>query len=79
MKPQAKAAKGLKLIKDAIVDCLEQHKQGVHNATVASELGLTTDPGKFTRTLSWVMLQLLERDNRIRSKGKGRARAYFSM
>ncbi len=79
MKPQDKAAKGLELIEESILDCLEQHKEGVGNAAVASELGLQATPDKFTTTLSWVLLQLLERKNQTRSKGKGRARVYFSV
>jgi len=79
MKPQDKAAKGLELIKEAILDCLEQHKEGIGNAAIASELGLQAGPKKFTRTLSWILLQQLVREKRTRSKGKGRARVYFSV
>jgi hypothetical protein len=56
MKPQEKAQKGLELIMESILDCLEQHKDGIANAKVAIALGLQADPKKFTKTLSWVVL-----------------------
>jgi hypothetical protein len=79
MRPRDKAAKGFELIKESILECLEQHEEGIGNANVATELGLHADPDKFTRTLSWVLLQLLELEHRTRSEGKGRARVYFSV
>lgn len=65
MKPQEKAAKGIELIKQSIVDYLEQHRNGVRNSEIGRELGLHRDPNKFTRTFSRQLLEELIHEGRI--------------
>ncbi len=77
MTPQEKAAKGLELLKESILAYLEQHGGGVKNCQIARELGLQAEPDRFTRTLSWVLLELLLREQRIRTTGRRSTRLFF--
>ena len=81
MNAQQKAAKGLRLIQESILDFLKQHKKehkrGISNAHICRELGLQQDPSKFTTTLSWAILELLVLRGHARSRGKRSKKVYF--
>ena len=79
MTPQEKAATGIGLIKEAILECLAVNEGGIGNAAIASKLGLQADPTKFTRMPTWNVLQQLEVDGQVRSEGNGKRRVYFAV
>ncbi len=80
MTPQQKAAKGLELINESIVDYLKQENGGVRKSTIGRELGLLgPEEGKFTRVFICSQVPWLEREGRIRSEVRGNARLFFPL
>ena len=72
------AQQGLTLIKDAIVDYIREHPNGVTNAAIARDLRIESDyEGGHHSYLSWSVLGLLLREGRIHYEGKGRSKLYF--
>ncbi len=78
MTPQQKAAAGLANIKDAIVDYLAQHPDGVQHSQIVSDLGLESDyEGKQKNYLSWSAIGLLLAERRVRYERRGSTKLYF--
>jgi hypothetical protein len=79
MTPQEKAAMGRKLIKEAVVDYLAIHRDGVTRSDISNALGLLGEPNIFTRTLVKEVLETLEREQRLRceARAKGRTRYIY--
>lgn len=60
------AHEGLKLIKVAILECLQKHPQGIGNSDIAKELKLESDfLGKQKNYLTYSVLGLLLKENKI--------------
>jgi hypothetical protein len=69
-----KAQIGLKLLKDSVEEFAEANPQGITNSDCAHYLGLQSDnEGKQQDYLTYSLIGLLLRENRLRSeKGRGR-------
>ena len=75
MNPAEKAQNGLKLLKEAILELLEQNADGLTNAKIAKMLDIKSDyQGVQKDYLSWSILGLLLNEGKIKRK----ARLYFS-
>jgi len=60
------AAEGLKLIKEAILECLKNHPEGIGNSEIAKELNLESDfQGKQKNYITYSVLGLLLKENKI--------------
>ena len=78
MTPQQQAAAGLTHLKDAIVDYLAQHPDGVRHSQIVTDLGLQSDfEGKQKNYLSWSVVGLLIAERRVRYERRGSAKIYF--
>ena len=74
MTPKDKAQQGLALLKEAIIETLRDHPDGLINAEVADQLEIRSDYlGKQKDYLSWSVLGLLLNDRQIRRE----ERRYF--
>ena len=71
MNPHEKAQQGLSLLKEAILEILASHPEGLQNAQVADLLGLRSDyKGANKDYLSWSVLGLLFNDRRVDRNGR---------
>jgi hypothetical protein len=78
MTPQQKAAAGVAHIKDAILDYLAQHPDGVRHSQIVTDLGLESSyEGKQKNFLSWSVVGLLLAERRVRYERRGSAKIYF--
>jgi hypothetical protein len=69
-----RAQEGLRLLKNAIVESLRNHPEGLTNAQLADQLELRSDYlGKHKGFLTWSVLGLLLNEKQISRKG----RSYF--
>jgi hypothetical protein len=74
---KAKAAMGLALIKEAILDHLEAHSDGLRNADLAHDLGLESDhEGQQKDYLTYSVLGLLLKECQV-EKVKRAAKTYY--
>jgi hypothetical protein len=72
-----KATMGLALIKEAILDHLEAHKEGLRNADLARDLGLESDhDGQQKDYLTYAILGLLLKERRVDNIKRG-AKTYY--
>jgi hypothetical protein len=72
-----KATMGLALIKEAMLDHLEAHKEGLRNADLARDLGLESDhDGQQKDYLTYSILGLLLKECQV-DKVKRGARTYY--
>jgi hypothetical protein len=72
-----KATMGLALIKEAMLDHLEAHKEGLRNADLARDLGLDSDhEGQQKDYLTYSILGLLLKECQV-DKIKRGARTYY--
>lgn len=70
-----KAANGLVLLKEAIVEALHEHSDGLSNAEIAEMLDIRSDyRGSQKDYLSWSVLGLLLNEERVVRRG----RKYFA-
>jgi hypothetical protein len=77
--PEAKAAMGLALIKEAILDYLHNHPNGLRNAEIARNLTLESDhEGKQKDYLTYSILGILLKERRVRKIRTG-SRALYSL
>lgn len=68
---------GLALIKEAILDHLEGHRDGLRNADVAHDLGLESDhEGQQRDYLTYSVLGLLLKERRVEKIKRG-SRIYY--
>ena len=71
MTPEEKAQKGLSLIKEAILDLLDMHLNGLRNCEIATKLNIHSDYlGSNKDFLSWSVLGILLNDKMIVRKDK---------
>ncbi len=77
MNPQEKAATGLKLLKEAIVEYLRAENTAIRQTDLASGLGLNQDPNEFTRIFVRSLAQQLVSEGRIGTATRGTSRVYF--
>lgn len=71
MTPCQKAQQGLALVKQAIIDLIEEHPNGLRNAEIAEKLDLHSDYlGSQKDYLSWSVLGLLLNQGTIVRRGK---------
>ena len=71
MTPEEKAQKGLSLIKEAILDLLAMHLNGLRNCEIATKLNIQSDYlGSNKDFLSWSVLGILLNDKMIVRKEK---------
>jgi hypothetical protein len=76
--PRDKAQKGVQLIKEAILDFLSQHRDGVPHSEIVQQLNLESDfEGNQKNYLSWSVLGLLVNEGRVYYKMGGRRKLYF--
>jgi uncharacterized protein len=72
-----KATMGLALIKEALLDHLEAHKEGLRNADLARDLGLESDhEGQQKDYLTYSILGLLLKECQV-DKVKRGAKTYY--
>jgi hypothetical protein len=75
--PEAKAATGLTLIKEAILDHLSANPDGLRNAKIARDLALQSDhDGKQRDYLTYSVLGILLAEGRVRKIRAGSATLY---
>jgi hypothetical protein len=78
MTPQQKAAAGLVQIKEAILDYLTEHPNGVRHSQIVTDLGLESDfEGKQRNYLSWSVVGLLVGERQVRYERRGKVKIYF--
>ena len=78
MTPQQKAAGGLALVKEAILDYLAEHPDGVRHANIVEDLGLESDyEGKQRNYLSWSTIGILLSEGKVRYERRGSQKYYF--
>lgn len=71
MDSKQKAKQGLALIKEAIIESISNHPEGLTNAELADLLDLRSDYlGKQKDYLPWSVLGLLLNDKQIRRNGR---------
>jgi hypothetical protein len=71
MTPHEKAQQGLSLLKEAILEVLRNHPEGLQNAQIADLLGLRSDyKGANKDYLSWSVLGLLFNNAQVERKGR---------
>jgi hypothetical protein len=68
-----KANQGLIALKEAILEHLAQHPEGIGNSDIARDLGLESDFGGRQRNyLTWSVLGLLSHEKRVVVEKRGR-------
>jgi len=71
MTPHEKAQQGLTLLKEAILEVLGNHPEGLQNAQIADLLGLRSDyKGANKDYLSWSVLGLLFNNAQVDRRGR---------
>ena len=71
MMSKQKAERGLRLVQDAVLDLLSEHREGLTNAQIANELGLQSDyEGHLQGYLSWAVMGLLLSANKVEKRGR---------
>ena len=71
MTPHEKAQRGLSLLKEAVLEVLGNHPEGLQNAQIADLLGLRSDyKGANKDYLSWSVLGLLFNSAQVERKGR---------
>jgi hypothetical protein len=79
MTPREIAVKSLKDLEDAVVQYLDQRKEGSTNAQVTHDLSLESDfEGQQKSYLAYSILGRLISANRVRYEKQGRSKLYFS-
>jgi hypothetical protein len=69
--PHEKAQRGLSLLKEAVLEVLGNHPEGLQNAQIADLLGLRSDyKGANKDYLSWSVLGLLFNSAQVERKGR---------
>jgi len=78
LKVAEKAKAGVNMIKEAILEYLREHPNGVSNAEIVRDLKLESDfEGENHNYLSWSVIGLLVNEGKIRYERRGRSRFYF--
>ena len=78
MTPLEKSRAGLYLLKEAIVDYLVQHPEGLTNIDITRGLELESDfEGGQKNYLSWSILGILLAEKVVRYEKHGKTRHYF--
>jgi len=78
MTPKQKAEAGVRHLKDAILDHITEHPEGVRHAQIVKDLRLQSGyEGKQKNYLSWSIIGLLLADERVRYEGRGRGKTYY--
>ena len=78
MTPQQKAASGLALVKESILDYLAQHPDGVRLSNIVVDLGLESDyESKQRNFFSWSAIGILLSEGKIRYERRGKSKYYF--
>ena len=71
MDAKQKAQQGFSLLKEAILECLREHPEGLGNAQVADALDLHTDyKGGSEDYLTWAVLGMLMNEAKVRRNGR---------
>jgi len=74
-----KAHSGLSLLKQAILEHLTAHPEGLRNVEIAEALGLRSDfEGEQKDYLSWSLIGLLVNEGKVLYRKVGQARKYFA-
>jgi hypothetical protein len=72
------ANNGLKLIKEAILECLNKHPKGIGNSDIAKELNLESDfLGKQKNYLTYSILGLLLKEKKITTEKIENSRYFY--
>lgn len=78
MTPQQKAAEGVRNLKDAIVEYLTSHPDGVPHSQIVTDLGLECDyEGGQKNYLSFSVIGLLLAERKVRYERVGKRKLYF--
>lgn len=68
-----KAAEGLELLKESILEHVAAHPDGIGNSEIARDLHLESDfQGKHRNYLTWSVIGLLVNDGRLVQEKRGR-------
>ncbi len=79
MTPREKSGAGLDLLKEALVEYLVQHPEGLTNIEITRGLGLESDfEGGQKNYLSWSVLGILLAEKLVRYEKQGNTRLYFA-
>lgn len=74
---RAKAEMAIALLKEAILDYLENHPEGVGNADLAGDLNLRSDQdGEHRNFLTYSLLGMLINEQLVEKIGEGRSARY---
>jgi hypothetical protein len=77
MSPKEKAARGLELLEESVLDLLRTNPAGLGNRVIERTLGIASDrAGKQTGWLGWMILAGLQNKNQVVREGKGTATRY---
>jgi hypothetical protein len=78
MTPRDRAQEGIASLKEAILEYLRRHPEGVQNSTIVRDLGLESDfEGQQKNYLSWSVLGLLVNERRVSHRRQGSRKLYF--
>jgi hypothetical protein len=78
MTAQEKAAEGVSYLKDAIVEYLAEHPDGVPHSQIVTDLGLASDyEGGQKNYLSFSIIGLLLAERKVRYERIGSRKLYF--
>lgn len=71
MTAREKAQEGVQLLKEAILETVSSHPEGLSNARIADLLGIRSDfEGKQRDYLSWSAIGLLVNERKLRKVGE---------
>ena len=68
MTPEQKAADGLSLIKESVLEYLAKHPEGVRSTTLRRDLGLENPTGQRKDYLFWGLSSLMQAEGSIEAK-----------
>jgi len=74
-----KARQGLTFLKEAILEIIGNHSDGIGNSDIARQLSLESDfEGSQKNYLSWSIIGLLVNDGKVKYKKVGSRKLYFT-
>ncbi|WP_191861077.1 hypothetical protein [Hanstruepera ponticola] len=79
MSPKEKSIHAVSLLKEAILEVINQHPEGVGNSDIARSLNLESDfEGSQKNYLSWSIIGLLVNEGKVKYKKIGQRKLYFT-
>ncbi|MFY0712773.1 hypothetical protein J1D01_03785 [Seonamhaeicola sp. NFXS20] len=79
MNPKEKSIYAVSLLKEAILEVIKQHPEGIGNSDIARSLHLESDfEGSQKNYLSWSIIGLLVNEGKVKYKKIGSRKLYFT-